>query len=519
MRTRRELVAGLVGAPALVGLERKTERPIAGGFVFESQERGHRIRDGAGYGRAAETRRVPVVIVGGGMAGLCAAWWLERSGFRDFVLLEMEAAAGGNSRFGENAVSAYPWGAHYIPVPNTESVLVREILTEVGAFVDGQWEERFLCHSPQERLYIHGRWQEGIEPEVGATRADHDEYRRFTERVAEFRATGAFTIPMALGEGRFGGRLAELDRMSFRAWLDREGFRSTYLRWFCDYSTRDDYGAGVAETSAWAGLHYFAAREHEEKGPLTWPEGNGWLLRKLTEKLGRYIRTGQMVRRVAREGAGWRVEAEGATWLAESVIFAAPTYLAPHLIEGFAPLPSLQYSPWVVSNLTLAQVPDGAGEVAWDNVIYGSPSLGYVSATHQSLRTRIERTVWTHYWALGGADPRQVRRNLLVSGWDQWRDRVLGDLRRAHPRIGDWVERVDIYRNGHAMCRPGVGMRGSEDLRRLREGLTGLQFAHADLSGFSIFEEAQYWGVRAATRTLGRIGGREKKADRMNQRN
>ncbi|MFN9085182.1 MAG: hypothetical protein ACK5XD_09390, partial [Acidobacteriota bacterium] len=64
MRTRRELVAGLVGAPALVGLERKTERPIAGGFVFESQERGHRIRDGAGYGRAAETRRVPVVIVG-----------------------------------------------------------------------------------------------------------------------------------------------------------------------------------------------------------------------------------------------------------------------------------------------------------------------------------------------------------------------------------------------------------------------------------------------------------------------
>ena len=51
MRTRRELVAGLVGAPALVGLERKTERPIAGGFVFESQERGHRIRDGAGGAR------------------------------------------------------------------------------------------------------------------------------------------------------------------------------------------------------------------------------------------------------------------------------------------------------------------------------------------------------------------------------------------------------------------------------------------------------------------------------------
>jgi glycine/D-amino acid oxidase-like deaminating enzyme len=61
--------------------------------------------------------RVPVVIVGGGIAGLSAAWQLERGGFRDYVLLEMEREAGGNSRGGENAVSRYPWAAHYVPVP------------------------------------------------------------------------------------------------------------------------------------------------------------------------------------------------------------------------------------------------------------------------------------------------------------------------------------------------------------------------------------------------------------------
>lgn len=518
MRTRRQIVTGLLGAPALVGLAPKAGRPIEGGFVFESQERGHRVRDRASYSAPNEVRRMPVVIVGGGMAGLCAGWWLEKKGFRDFVILEMEAQAGGNSRFGENEVSAYPWGAHYIPVPNTESVLVREILTEFGAFVDGQWEERFLCHSPQERLFIHGRWQEGIEPEVGATKADHDEYQRFMERVAEFRATGAFTIPMALGEGKGGANLGALDQMSFAAWLDREGFRSAYLRWFCDYSTRDDYGAGLAEASAWAGLHYFAAREHEEKGPLTWPEGNGWLLRKLTGKLGKHIRTGQLVRRIARQGTAWRVETEGESWSADSVIFSAPTYLASHLVEGFAPLPGMSYSPWVVSNLTLHRMPDDAEGIAWDNVIYGSPALGYVSATHQSLRTRIDKTVWTHYWALAGADPRQVRRDLLASSWENWRDRVLQDIQRAHPKIQEWVQRVDIFRNGHAMSRPGVGLRNSQDLRRLREGLAGLQFAHADLSGFSIFEEAQYWGVRAAERTLARIGRGERNVDRRNPR-
>jgi len=51
---------------------------------------------------------VPVAIVGGGIGGLSAAWWLEKRGCHDFVLLELEDRAGGNARWGENEVSAYP---------------------------------------------------------------------------------------------------------------------------------------------------------------------------------------------------------------------------------------------------------------------------------------------------------------------------------------------------------------------------------------------------------------------------
>ena len=65
------------------------------------------------------------------------------------------------------------------------------------------------------------------------------------------------------------------------SWLDRNKFNSPYLRWYVDYACRDDYGAHAADTSAWAGIHYFASREHEDKGPVTWPEGNGWLVRAL----------------------------------------------------------------------------------------------------------------------------------------------------------------------------------------------------------------------------------------------
>ena len=224
------------------------------------------------------------MIVGGGIAGLSAAWRLEKRGFRDFVLLEMETKAGGNSRWGESDVSAYPWAAHYVPIPDAGTPLVRELMEELGVLRGGEWEERHLCHSPQERLFLHGRWQEGIEPEIAATRSDLEQYRRFHHRIAEFAAAGEFHIPMETGALR----RADLDRLSIAHWLREQRFDSPYLNWYVDYACRDDYGASASATSAWAGIHYFASRpRHDEKGPLTWPEGNGWIVRRLLTKLGR----------------------------------------------------------------------------------------------------------------------------------------------------------------------------------------------------------------------------------------
>src|SRR5262249_13950893 len=153
---------------------------------------GHRIRDRAAYPAPTRTERFPIVIVGGGMAGLSAAWWLRERNFKDFVLLEMEQQSGGNARWGENEITAYPWAAHYLPVPGVKTKLVRDLCEQLGLLKDGKWEERYLCFSPQERLYIHGRWQEGLEPEVGGR--DGEEFRRFQDAINEFRASGQFTI-------------------------------------------------------------------------------------------------------------------------------------------------------------------------------------------------------------------------------------------------------------------------------------------------------------------------------------
>jgi len=432
------------------------------------------------------------------MAGLSAAWRLDQRGFRDFLLLEMEAQAGGNSRSGENEVARFPWAAHYVPVPPKGESLARELFEELGIFHDAKWDERALCFDPQERLFLHGRWQEGLEPEIGATTSDREQYRRFNSLIDEFRAGAQFTIPMDRG-----AKPSPLDRMSFAEWMTAQNFNSPYLRWYLNYACRDDYGALSKDTSAWAGIHYFASREPEEKGPLTWPEGNGWIARRLIEKLRRYVRTGAAVYRIETAQKHYRVLTESAAYVCDAIVFAAPTFLASYLIEGAPRAGGFQYSPWLTANLTLDRLPEQkASEPAWDNVIFDSPALGYVNATHMSVASRQERTVWTFYWSLAEQSPADARTMLIEKDWAYWKEAILTDLSRAHPNLRQCVSRIDVMRMGHAMVRPAPGFMFSAERDRWAKPLGRIFFANSDLSGLSIFEEAQYRGVRAAEGVL-----------------
>jgi glycine/D-amino acid oxidase-like deaminating enzyme len=502
---RREFlgaIAPLIGAPALIGLTRKSPRAIAGGFVDDGGAAGHGVRDGSARSTAKETRRVPIVIIGGGMAGLCAGWQLRRRGFDDFVVLEMEKRAGGNSRWGENDFTAYPWAAHYVPLPNAETTLVRELFEELGVLRNGKWEERYLCFSPQERLFHHGEWRSGIEPEDALDARGRADFKRFDELIAAERATRRFTIPIEVAVRRD----SPLDRLSMAQWLDAHDFRSPQLRWYVDYACRDDYGAFATGTSAWAGVHYFASRGQEEHGPLTWPEGNGWIARRLIERMGDRVIAGAPVIRIEPQGSRWSVTTADATYLAKAVIHAAPTFLLPYLLPG-AGKPALTYSPWFTANLTLDRLPAEPGRgapMSWDNVIYGSPSLGYVDATHQSLRTREDRAVWTYYWALAEHSPADGRRLLQRRSWPETTEIILDDLSRAHPDIRDCVSRIDVMRMGHAMVRPVPGFL-SAALEAARLSRPGLYLANSDLSGLSLFEEAQFHGVTAADAALSRL--------------
>jgi glycine/D-amino acid oxidase-like deaminating enzyme len=491
---------------ALVGLTAKAEKYIDGSYVNEAFPLGHRLRDHQAFRRAADNERIPVVIVGGGIAGLSAAWRLQKKGFREFILLEMDAHAGGNARWGENAITRFPWAAHYVPVPNPESILVKELFEDLGILENGKPKEEMLCFSLKERLFLHGQWQEGLEPDSALTPQDREQFRRFESMIQRFRASGAFTIPMEIGSSKAENH-SDLDSISFASWLDGQRFTSPSLRWYTEYACRDDFGALARCTSAWAGIHYFAARPKEETGPITAPEGNGWIVERLLQKLQQHIITNSVVYRIERLGNSWIVRTPQRNYRTDAVIFTAPTFIAAYIIESTPRTIGFVYSPWFTANLTLDYLPrEGGVELAWDNVFFDSASLGYVDAMHMSLRSHVDRTVWTYYWSLAEHSPEEGRRLLLRRSWSEWKEIIFQDLERAHPDIRQCVTRIDMMRMGHAMARPIPGFVTSAERREWLRGKSGLYFANSDLSGFSIFEEAQYRGVCAADKALQHVG-------------
>ena len=534
---RRTLLAGAALWP-LAACEPVRMAALDGGWGGAQVDRGHLFRDQVRspgpLAEPAAVRRAGVIVLGAGIAGLAAARALTAAGVDDVRVVDLEDTAGGNSRAHMMGGMACPLGAHYLPLPGPAAVEVAQLLDELGLRrLDAGvpvYDERHLCHSPQERVHVAGHWHEGLLPPVQALPAAQRagtlaQYRQFSAAVTAAGQPGAFSIPTA--RSRWSAALAGLDAVPFARWLDAQGLTAPALRWYLDYCCRDDYGAGAAQVSAWAGLHYFAARRgfhapgdaaDDRDAVLTWPEGNAWLSSRLASPLGERLHTGMLALRVTpgRHDVSvdlWRAsDRRTERWTAAQVVLAVPVFVAARLLEA-APAAlvqasaALRYAPWLVGNLQLGEPLDDHPGAApsWDNVVYDparpGAGLGYVDAMHQSTRRIPGPTVLTAYWALGGDTPEQLavqRRRLLTLPWTDWAQAVVQDLARVHPDLPGKLHRADLLRYGHALSIPVPGLRGDAALRWLATPQTRVHFAHSDLSTYSVFEEALYHGVRAA---------------------
>lgn len=531
--TRREILTAFLGVPfAFAACRSKTEvPPVAGEIVGASVNIGHILRELRQPEVPANNwETVKVAIIGGGAAGLSAAYKFKKAEFNDFLLLELEDKIGGTAQSGVSEIVPYPWGAHYLPVPfreNTELVaLLDEMQLTEGRTAEGEIivKEQFLCREPEERVFFKGRWYEGLYLHVGESEDDKNQLKAFQKEVdfwVNWRdASGRRAFVLPVGSCSADAAATALDKLSFGDWLRQKGFTSERLFWYCDYACRDDYGLKLDQTSAWAGLFYFCSRVRksgEESQPfITFSEGNGRFINFLHDKIKDQTRLRAVVLEIVPHEKGVDVvylntetnEIRGLR--SEKAIFAAPVFTAKYLIRDFkqsAPgfVKEFEHNAWFVANLFLKDRPKSRFTkdfpLAWDNVLYESPSLGYVNSTHQR-GLDYGAAVFTYYYPM--CHEKDARAKLFGLNHAEITDIVLTDLSRAHPEIRQLTERIDVMRWGHAMISPRPNFLWSGTREAAQKPFRNIHFAHSDLSGIALFEEAFYHGVRAANEITGK---------------
>jgi hypothetical protein len=500
----------------------KTARRVLSRFSGAPVTLGHRLLT-QDFPAVTHEERVKILLIGGGIAGLSACRALVKKGETDLLLLEMDQRLGGNSASSENAYTAYPLGAHYLPLPNLHDTALIEFLCEeniiTGFEASGEpiFEETYLAAAPQSRLFIRDHWQEGLVPTYGVSSENQAQIQAFFQKMEAFKdmrgQDGKYIFDLPICHASKDKTYQYLDQMTMAQWLQQAKFTAPELLEHVQYCCLDDFGVGIERVSAWAGIHYFAARKSLQDNVLTWPEGNGFLVKRLEQYAKKYTRKQHLVYQIQLEPVSVAVNVYDAAQnrsiliRAEKVILACPQFVNQRLLPARPlDLTAFHYAPWLVATLVLRELPSNSGmPICWDNVIFKGKGLGYINTLHQSVAQRHAKFVLTYYCALDGPDLLALRRALYQKDAAHWQQFILDDLRQAHPNIESVLESMDIQRWGHGMISPVPGFIFGAALAQARQDLEGrIFFAHSDLSGMSLFEEAFHQGLTAAAACLGR---------------
>ena len=437
-----------------------------------------------GIPKAKEHR--PLIVVGGGAAGLCSAY-LNRS--LSPLVLEQAPTFGGNTQGEKLGNSFYSIGAAYFTKPSPESRL-GQLLTELGL-------NQFYREEPHTSVLLKSQlvknfWQGDSDP----------------QRAQEFKNFFAYLNNLSeLDE--------KLDRISFIDWLHQEfpnihPHIQEYVELYCWSS----FGASSEELSAYQVLGFLNA---ETQGLIAFPGGNSLVTQRLYEVLKKdlpknSLRAGAFVLSI--EVKADRVPVVYEDHLgkiqhvtADKLIFAAPKFVGARVIRGLSEkridaMRAIPYRAYIVGNLfvrrqkaspsfelyclkgEIPEVPTSRNRLArgFTDICFGS----------WALSDNDDQQVLTLYHALPYEGARQFLFNPMTH--EKYKNQLLDEAKNIFKGLGMSPEDIiglRLTRWGHSLPIAQTGLLTNGTLDLARETINNkVFFANQDCYANPCFESA-----------------------------
>lgn len=454
---------------------------------------------------------VDVVVVGGGLSGLAAAYML-----RDLqpVVLEHQRRFGGAAQGERWAETSYSLGGAYVITPDKGSFL-ESFYKELG--LDKDYRASLEDDAPE----LNGKFDEAFWNRQIGTFEQTAGFGAYARAVAHF-AENYPEIPPS--DPKAADALIALDSMtlkqSIEGWIGGRApeLLSSAVQAYC-YSS---FGAGWEELSAAGGWNFIAA---EEYGRWVFPGGNSLLARRLWSGLAEaqrgagtpMLRAGCRAMDVRlRKGFAEVIYADDANKLhtirARRVVMACPKYVCKHIIRDLGAIDAprldamhaVHYRAYVVANLLLDKpierdfydafllgngvYPHNDGEVA------AFSRVTDVVNGHYARSKKATTSVLTCYWPL----PWGTARFTLVPSSEPLKVYGASLAARVDGLLGLFgldrsaLRQVRLCRWGHAMpvCSPGL----------IASGVVG--HLRRPLDGVVYFVQQDNWALPAVENSL-----------------
>ncbi len=423
----------------------------------------HQVRDGHTFERPAPAQKAAIVIIGGGVAGLAAAYFLRG---QDFLLLEKEDHFGGNAYQEEFAGQPFATGSAYAYRNDFGDQLAAELGLKL-----------LPVNNPDptivNKTFVPNTWKSGIN-DLPYPKEVRESFGEFRDDVLKIKVRG---------------HLAELDSEPFTKYT--AGYAPEIQQWWDGYGP-SNWGATTQDTSAFLGITSLQDIAAGEDQRVILPGGLGCITHKLVEALQPQHKErlfgNATVISVVPEKDDVRVtyyrERKLATIAAKAVICCAPKLIASRLISNLpaeqkAAMQRIRYIPYPVVNLIFDNPVYNRGYDTW---CPGSSFTDFIVADWTVRNTpgyRQKANILTFYTPL-----RENQRFTLLdeNNCKTLAARVLADFQKLLPEFNFNPIEVRLYRRGHPMFMAVPGQFTKNRFAAARP-LDRIFFGNADSGG------------------------------------